>query len=1793
MRIGHWLAELRNDCSRLLRRRVGKRVVARRRLAAVANRTEYLESRIVLAATNPFQLSSLLAANGGTGVTGFTIDGGVENQTSGQAVSSAGDVNGDGLDDLWIGASSADPNGQTNAGAGYLVFGTVEGTQASLNLANLNGTNGFSFVGGALQDNAGYSVIAAGDVNGDGFADLLIGALRGDPNATNAGQTYLVFGGNANLAALDAADGTVNGRITLSSLNGTTGFAFNGSAASDYSGNSVAGAGDVNGDGFADLLIGAFQSDVNGTNSGRAFLIFGGQSNLASLDIAGGSVADGRINLSALNGTTGFVINGVLPGDFAGNSVANAGDVNGDGIADVLIGASGADPNGSKSGQSYLLFGGASNLAVLDAADGTTDGQIVPSSVNGTTGFILNGALADDYSGRTARGAGDVNGDGFADLLIGAPLADPNGSASGQTYLVFGGQSNLAALDTAGGGAADGRINLSAVNGTTGFLVTGGAAIDQSGCSISSAGDVNGDGYGDLLIGAFGAVPNGSFSGQSYVIFGGQSNLAVLDAAGGGATDGRFNLTVLNGTTGFALNGIAAGDKSGFSVSSAGDVNGDGFADLLVGAYNAAVSGVISGQSYVVFGGNFTNSATQVGTANADTLTGSATVDVLIGGRGNDTLIGNGGADILYGGAGDDVLAVSSTTFARIDGGNGSDTLRLDGSGLTLDLTALADSKLTNIETIDISGSGANTLTLNLREVLNITQPSNGATTSNTLNVVRNVDDTVNIGTGWTFTGLQGVGGRQYSVYTQGAATLRISGEAELSQTSNGSTGFLLNGAATDDRSGRAVANVGDVNGDGLDDILIGAFNADPSTGTNAGVSYLVFGTIEGTQANLELSTLNGTTGYMLTGTAAGDGAGKLVSGAGDVNGDGFADLLIGAPYAHPNGSLSGQSYVIFGGAANLAALDTAGGTAADGRINLGAVNGTTGFAFNGQAASHEVGSSVSAAGDVNGDGYADLLIGAIGAAPNGAFSGQSYVVFGGLANLAALDTAGGTAADGRINLGALNGTTGFAFNGLATNDESGFAVSGGGDINGDGFADILIGAPDASPLSTNSGQSYVVFGGPTNLAALDTAGGAAADGRIELSALNGTTGFALNGLYSSGTTLSGTGDVNGDGFADILVGGPVANGNGPDSGQSYLIFGGQTNLATLDTAGGGAADGQINLSVLNGTTGYVLNGAAHSDDSGRGLSEIGDINGDGFADLLLYAQGADPNGSDSGQAYVIFGGAANLAALDTAEGGAADGRFSLAALNGKTGFALNGITANNRMGRSASGAGDVNGDGFADVLIGTSYANPNGTFSGQSYVVFGGNFTNSATQVGTANADTLTGSAAVDVLVGGRGSDILVGNGGADILYGGAGDDVLAVSSTTFARIDGGNGSDTLRFDSSGLVLDLTALADSKLTNIETIDISGSGSNTLTLNLREVLNITQPSNTTTNSNTLTVLRNGDDTVNIGTGWTFTGLQGIGGREYSIYTQGAATVRIAGAVELGQIGNATAGFTLNGGAAGDRTSRSVANVGDVNGDGLDDLLIGAPYADPATGSNAGASYLVFGTIEGTQANLNLSMLNGTNGFVLNGLVANDYSGTTVSGAGDVNGDGFADLLIGADFATPNGTRSGQAYLVFGGPANLAALDSAGGAAADGRINLSALNGTTGFVFNGIALRDYAGGSLGSAGDVNGDGFNDLLIGAFRADPTGGNAGQTYVVFGGQANLATLDAAGGNATDGRINLSALDGTTGFVFNGVSAIDESGSSISGVGDVNGDGFADLLIGAPFANPNGANSGQTYLV
>ncbi len=604
--------------------------------------------------------------------------------------------------------------------------GTIDRIERAL--SSLDGTNGFILTGIDVGDQSGSSVSSAGDVNGDGYDDLIIGAWRADPNGGDSGETYVVYGGAS-------APGT-GGVLDLSALDGSNGFILNGIDEEDRSGFSVSSAGDVNGDGYDDLIIGAYQADPNGNSeAGETYIVFGGAS-------APGT--GGRFNLSTLDGSNGFILNGIDEEDVSGLSVSSAGDVNGDGYDDLIIGAWRADPNDDdRAGETYVVYGGAS-------APGT-GGVLDLSMLNGSNGFILNGIDGNDRSGRFVSSAGDVNGDGYDDLIIGARYADPNGdSEAGETYIVYGGASAP---------GEDGVFDLSDLDGTNGFILDGIDASDYSGFSVSSAGDVNGDGYDDLIIGAYQADPNGDRSGETYIVFGGAS------APG---TGGRFNLSTLDGSNGFILTGIDRDDNSGVSVSSAGDVNGDGYDDLIIGAREADPNGDNSGESYVIYGGaTGTESLTPV------TASGTAAADNFTGNAGADSFTAIATDDVVRGGAGDDTISVTALDFAAIDGGTGQDTLILDGAGLALDLTGPGHAGVDSVEMFDLSGTGANSLVLDALAVFAVTEERAGGAAS--LDVLGDADDRVDLsGSSFALTGTATEDGVTYNVYRDGNAQLRI-----------------------------------------------------------------------------------------------------------------------------------------------------------------------------------------------------------------------------------------------------------------------------------------------------------------------------------------------------------------------------------------------------------------------------------------------------------------------------------------------------------------------------------------------------------------------------------------------------------------------------------------------------------------------------------------------------------------------------------------------------------------------------------------------------------------------------------------------------------------------------------------------------------------------------------------------------------------------------------------------------------------------------------------------------------
>jgi hypothetical protein len=360
-----------------------------------------------------------------------------------------------------------------------------------------------------------------------------------------------------------------------------------------------------------------------------------------------------------------------------------------------------------------------------------------------------------------------------------------------------------------------GTIDLETVAaGTGGFVIHGQDQGDRAGYSVASAGDINGDGFDDLIIGApYGASTSNALygAGDSYVVFGRASGWgAPIDLA-----------TVAAGNGGFVIHGWSYADDSGTSVASAGDINGDGFADLIIGAPGGdgvtGISNDVRGESYVIFGRDFTNTVTHAGSASAEVLTGTSGANVMVAGLGNDTLLGQGGTDALQGGAGDDRLVVSDFTFLRVDGGSGTDTLALAGSGLTLNLAAIADTKLQSIEAIDL-GSGWNTLRLTALEVRNLSETSNTLRVTGGLGAAIQFDDA-----GW----VQGATSGGFVTFTNGTATVLLA-EALLAPPPAGPTSGNDNlaGSAGSDNID-ALAGNDSIFGAGGNDTITGGAGAD------------------------------------------------------------------------------------------------------------------------------------------------------------------------------------------------------------------------------------------------------------------------------------------------------------------------------------------------------------------------------------------------------------------------------------------------------------------------------------------------------------------------------------------------------------------------------------------------------------------------------------------------------------------------------------------------------------------------------------------------------------------------------------------------------------------------------------------------------------------------------------------------------------------------------------------------------------------------------------------------------
>lgn len=577
---------------------------------------------------------------------GYLILGATDSNAAGRSVTNLGDINGDGIDDFAIGAARA---GSSNplSGATYVIFGKAGATRPTIDLEALSPSDGFVIVGSDLGDSAGFAIAGAGDINGDGLDDLVIGAYKGENNGgVDTGEVYVIFG----------QAGATRGNINLGTLAAIDGFRITGDADYDFFGRSVAGGADVNGDGFDDILVGAWGGDGGGPNAGEAYVIFG----------AAGATRD-NIDITDLTAEQGYLIQGDQPVDEAGRRVA-LGDVNGDGAADVIIGAprvdtSGGSNDGTDAGAAYVSYRiqgiGAVDLGTLDTGDG----------------FVVRGDAAGDRAGYSVAFAGDINGDGVGDLIVGADSGDDGGFNAGEAYVIYG----------RNGGDRD-DIDLTNLTPQFGFKIVGDAAGDLLARSVSAAGDINGDGIGDLIVGSGDNDVGGNAAGAAYVIFGRV-----------GQTRGAIDLSTLADTDGVIIRGDVAFDTLGLAVSAAGDVNADGIDDLLMGAPNGKLGGHNAGQVYVIFGSR--DFGAMQGTGDSDTLQGSDGPDTLRGNGGDDVLDGRLGSDRLVGGVGSDVYVIDDA---------GDQAIEAAGEGIDRVETVLAAYTLAaDVENMEYTGDGS------------------------------------------------------------------------------------------------------------------------------------------------------------------------------------------------------------------------------------------------------------------------------------------------------------------------------------------------------------------------------------------------------------------------------------------------------------------------------------------------------------------------------------------------------------------------------------------------------------------------------------------------------------------------------------------------------------------------------------------------------------------------------------------------------------------------------------------------------------------------------------------------------------------------------------------------------------------------------------------------------------------------------------------------------------------------------------------------------------------------------
>ncbi|TLU98818.1 FG-GAP-like repeat-containing protein [Dyadobacter luticola] len=838
-----------------------------------------------------------------------------------------------------------------------------------------------------------------------------------------------------------------------------------------YFGNSVSTAGDVNGDGYSDLMIGAPSFD-NGQNiEGAAFLYTGSANGINSVK---------SVKLQTDQPNTGYGV------------VANAGDVNGDGYSDIMVGAPFYNNGQVNEGAVFVYLGSSNGL--------TNAPSVILESNQASAQFGYNHTIAT---------AGDINADGFSDIVVGSPLYSNGEAEEGAAFIYYGSASGITAA------------NFSVVQSNH----TG----ENMGGSVASAGDVNGDGFGDIVLapGNLSANPQPN-NASAYIYLGSSSGI--------GQSPGSVLTDYIP-----AMGSLAAGT---------GDVNGDGYSDIVLGDRKYS-QGLQDRGALLVYHG----SAKGIGNAYAAIITG----DQKSGELGTSMSC----AGDVNGDGYSDVLAVASL-YDKGQNDEGVAFLYL-GAASGLNTTAsstfeanVADAKLEGATSAgDVNGDGFSDVLI-------------GSTHHN------------------------------FGTLEEGAAFLFHGSASGISaQYTSGFSGDQYQGEV-----GFSVSSAGDINGDGYSDVVVGAPNFDNGEsdegivrvyyGSGSGINFNSFSLIESNQAGAHL--------------------GISAASAGDVNGDGLSDLIVGA-LRYSNGQVGEGAFFIYHG--QVSGIVTSPNTIGEGN-----------------EAELQMGFSVASAGDVNGDGYSDVIVGTL--------MGKAIVYYG---SATGIKVALPSNLQGTINNGYL-----------------GKSVAGIGDFNGDGFADVSTTVEIYNAGADPTGIALIYFGKKAG---------------IEL-----TPSIKLNSFNFVCQSVAGAGDVNGDGLSDVLVGVPQFTSGQIHEGAA-LIFYGSKSLGDFDPS----------LNIESNQT---------SANMGYTVASAGDVNGDGYSDILIGSPYFDNDQNNEGAVDLYYGSQNGI--LNTVEAH------------------IEGNQTSSSFGNAIACAGDVNADGYSDIILGAPFYDADFIDAGAAFLYYGNN---------------------------------------------------------------------------------------------------------------------------------------------------------------------------------------------------------------------------------------------------------------------------------------------------------------------------------------------------------------------------------------------------------------------------------------------------------------------------------------